>query len=119
MRTLEEIAERIELRKKKLEEGLRKIVKQLKELGAIKIVLFGSFASQNISPSTDLDILVVMPKTKSGKDWLREIYQKLERYVASDIIVFNLKEYEESKEENFLLREIEKRGRIIYEKELS
>jgi predicted nucleotidyltransferase len=116
MKSLKEIFQRIELRKKRLKQGLEKIINQLKEIGALKIIVFGSFVKDQIGPSSDLDILVIMPTIKSGRDWLREIYQRIERYVASDIIVFNLREYEDSKNENFLLKEIERRGKVLYEK---
>lgn len=118
MRTLEGISQRLELRREKLGRALSEIVRQLKEMGAIKVILFGSFASQKISFYSDLDIFVIMPDIKSGKEWLKEIYQRLERYVASDIIVFNLKEFEESKDKNFLLEEIERKGRVIYEERI-
>jgi predicted nucleotidyltransferase len=116
MKNLNEISQRIELRKKKLERGLAEIVKQIRKMGALKIVLFGSFVSGKITPSTDLDIFVVMPVTKKGKEWLDEIYGKIERYVACDIIVFNLTEYKQEKEKNLFLKEIEKKGKVIYEK---
>lgn len=118
MKSLKEISQRIDLRRKRLEEGLDKIVKQLKKTGALRIVLFGSFVSGTISPASDLDIFVIMPQMKSGKEWLKEIYQNLERYVASDIIVFNLKEYEAFRNKSSLLRAIERKGKVIYEKRI-
>lgn len=116
MKSLKSIYQRLEQRRERLEKGLKEIVRQLKGMGALKIILFGSLALNRVSLCSDLDILAIMPNIKSGKEWLREIYQKLERYVASDIIVFNLKEYKENRDKNLFLKEIEKRGKVIYEK---
>lgn len=118
MKSLGEIKKRVTLRKIKLEGAVDDIIKQLKQMGAIKIVLFGSFVSDRIGPGSDLDILVIMPNSKEGKDWLRQIYSGIERKVACDFFVFNEKQYRASKEQNFLLREIAQRGKVIYEKRI-
>jgi predicted nucleotidyltransferase len=118
MKSLKEIYQRIELRKRKLEQELDEIVEQLRDLGALKIVLFGSFVSGRITLFSDLDIFVVMPAIKSGKEWLRQIYQDLNRRVSCDILVFNEEEYKKAKDKSFLLRKIDEKGRIIYEKRI-
>lgn len=116
MTTLNGIIKRIELRRAKLKEGLEDVVQQLETMGAVKIVLFGSLISDKISPASDIDILAIMPASKSGKDWLTDVYTEIKRNVASDIFVFNTKEYEENKESNFFLKEIAQKGKVIYEK---
>lgn len=116
MRSLREVAKRIESRKAKLKEELESIVQQLKAMGVIKVALFGSFISGKISPRSDIDILAIMPDSKSGKDWLKAVYTQIKRKVSSDIFVFNIKEYEEEKESNFFLKEITRKGKVIYEK---
>ena len=69
--SLEEIKSRKRRRKKDLEKALEEIKKQLITMGAIKIILFGSLAKNNIRSWSDLDILCVMPATKTGKKWQR------------------------------------------------
>ncbi|MEN2983656.1 MAG: hypothetical protein ABDH25_01350 [Dictyoglomaceae bacterium] len=44
------------------------MLEELKKLGASKIILFGSLAHG------DVDLLVIMPNTKSGKEWSNLIY---------------------------------------------
>lgn len=116
MKTLSEIKKRIDLRKFKLKEAVNDIIRQLKEIGAMKIVIFGSFISDRIHPGSDLDILVIMPNSKKGKDWLKQVYSDIERKVTCDFFVFNEDEYENSKKNNFLLKEIALKGRVVYEK---
>jgi predicted nucleotidyltransferase len=119
MKTLWEIEKRVENRKKALSSALPCIVDQLRQMGAIKIILFGSFLSDRIGPSSDLDIFLIMPDGKSGKEWLGEVYSRIDRKVACDFFVFNESEFERDKEISSLIREVLKKGRIVYEKNVS
>lgn len=44
------------------------ILEELKKLGALKIILFGSLIHGDVDVNSDLDLLVIMPNTKSGKE---------------------------------------------------
>ena len=55
-------------RREMLEARLDPIVEQLKSLGAVKIVLFGSLARQEVDVDSDLDLLVIMPPIRAGKN---------------------------------------------------
>ena len=59
MKTLYEMAQEREARLKDLERNLQRVVLQLKDLGARKIVLFGSLARGAISAHSDLDLLAM------------------------------------------------------------
>jgi hypothetical protein len=85
-------------------------------MGCLKIILFGPLATGEVDVNTDLDLLAIMPETKGGKDWSKLIYDKVERDVVSDIIVFNKKELEEELPTNSFLREIVESGKVVYEK---
>lgn len=115
MSKIDEIIRRKEERKRKLLSSLELMVDQLKSMGALKIVLFGSLMREDVDVNSDLDLFVLMPSTKSGKEWMDLIYDKVERKVASDIIVYNEKEFQEAFPWNSLLRNISK-GRVVYEK---
>jgi uncharacterized protein len=84
-----------------------------------KIILFGSYAYGNPTPDSDVDLLVIM-KTKA---------KEIDRYVAVsnllyprqfpvDILVKTPKEIkaEAEKKGNFFLREILKKGKVLYER---
>lgn len=118
MKTLSEIKKRTALRKIKLQEALSVIIQQLKQMGAIKIVLFGSLVSDKVSLGSDLDILVIMPKSQPGKYWLKKIYTEIARKVACDFFVFNEDEYKAEKAKNFFLKGINKKGKVVYEKRI-
>lgn len=92
------------------------IVSQLRNIGASKIILFGSLAKGDVDVNSDLDLLVIMPTTKTGKGWMNLIYENVERKIASDIIVYNREEFEEKLPTSSFLRNIVKSGRVVYEK---
>ena len=114
--TLRDIRERKAIRKKKLEASLQTIVKQLKQMGALKIVLFGSFAEGDVHSWSDLDIICIMPSTHSGKEWMRRIYDEVDRDVDCDILAYTSEEFEKTLPISRFLRYAIKTGRIIYER---
>lgn len=103
-------------RKKLLEKNLKKILNDLKKLGAIKVYLFGSFLSGDIDINSDLDLFIIMPENKSGNEWSSIIYEQIEKSVAVDFIVFNEKEFDSEKDFNPLIINILKNGKLIYSK---
>src|SRR3972149_69122 len=91
--TLEKLQSQRATRIKQLKYALEDIVRQLKNMGALKIIVFGSYVSGIIRRWSDLDILIVMPSTKSGKEWFKEIYDKVAMDVSADILPFTEKEF--------------------------
>lgn len=89
MSKIEEILQKIAKRRTKLLQSLDSILDSLKEMGAQKIILFGSFARGDVDVNSDLDLFVLMPSSKTGKEWTDIIYNTLEKKVASHIVVFN------------------------------
>jgi predicted nucleotidyltransferase len=95
------------------------IERLVSELKPEKIILFGSYAYGNPTPDSDVDLLVIM-KTKA---------KEIDRYVAVsnllyprqfpvDILVKTPKEMEAEarKKGNYFMREILKKGKVLYER---
>ena len=95
---------------------LNSLIVQLKDIGAIKIYLFESYVRDEIDVNSDLDIFVIMPSNKNGKEWLNFIYSTIKRDVSSDIIVFNDNEFKNQLSSNSFLKNIIDSGRLVYEK---
>ena len=115
--TLKQLQARRAVRKKELEYGLKKITRTLKDMGALKIVLFGSYASGTIRAWSDLDVLAIMPSTKGGKEWFKEIYDTVDMVVSADILPFTEQELKAKMETSSFIRHAVRTGRVIYEKE--
>jgi predicted nucleotidyltransferase len=118
MSKLKEILQRKTEREEKLKSSMESITRQLIQLGALKIILFGSLAEGNVDVYSDLDLLVVMPSTKSGGEWMKFVYENVERGIDSDIIVYNQEELREKLPASSFLRHVLQSGRVIYEKAL-
>ena len=119
MRKLADIRSEKARRHKKLMNSVELIRSRLIELGAEKIVLFGSLARNEIDVASDLDLLVVMPPGRSGKEWMGLIYEQVDRRLASDIIAYNRDEWEQELPVSRFLKNALASGRIIYEKNSS
>jgi len=88
----------------------------LDALGALKVYIFGSYVRDEIDVNSDLDLLVIMPSTKTGKEWTSYIYNNVKRDISSDIIVFNDNEFKNQLPTNSFLKNIINSGRLVYEK---
>ena len=118
MSKLEEILQRKREMEEKLKFSLASVTRQLRDLGALKVILFGSLAEEDVDVFSDLDLLVIMPPEKSGKEWTRSVYENIDLGIASDIIIYNHKELEENLATSSFLRGILDSGRTVYEKTL-
>jgi predicted nucleotidyltransferase len=123
MKTLEGILERKAQRRKALEQGLAPIVAQLRDLGARKVVLFGSLAQGDTGAWSDLDLLAVMPSARSSREWIREVeynlpvYAEVERTVACDFLVYTGEDLQAMLPTSHFLRHALKEGKVVYETE--
>lgn len=118
MSRLEEIRQAKERRKEKLDAALARITEKLMDLGALKVILFGSLAEGEVDVDSDLDLLVIMPATRTGKEWTRLVYDRVDRLVAADILVYNEQEFLEELPVSSFLREVLSSGRVVGEKTL-
>ena len=116
MPTVKEILKRKKEREVLLEVSLKDILRQICELGALKVYHFGSSARGEVDTHSDLDLLIVMPATKSGKEWMKLLYGTVEKKVASDMLVYNQKEFERDLSSSRFLQNVIKGGKVVYEK---
>ncbi len=101
-------------RKKNLKGELLRIKKALIKSGAIKIILFGSYARGHVSRTTDIDLLVVKDTKKPFSERLSEVYDKIIPTVAADILVYTPDELDNMSEWNSFIKKILKEGKVIY-----
>ncbi|RJP30255.1 MAG: nucleotidyltransferase domain-containing protein [Actinobacteria bacterium] len=114
---LEKIERKKTERKELLQSSLERLLPQLESMGAVKVVVFGSLADGTIHSRSDLDILVIMPQERSGREWSHLIYSKIDRAIASDILVFNTVELAEEVKANVFLQHVLEGGRSVFEKD--
>lgn len=114
--TLQELRQRKEKRKKELDRNLERIKKQLIDMGALKIILFGSYAQGQVRSSSDIDILAIMPSDRSGREWMGKIYEEVDREVDCDILAYTKKELEDKIPVSRFLRYAIDTGKVVYER---
>lgn len=114
---IEHLLRGVQQRREKLDLALTRVTEQLVSLGAVRIVLFGSLAHNQTHEYSDLDLLVVMPSIRTGKEWADLLYEQVDRQVAADLVVYSAEEYAEMLPRSAFLQGIESSGRVIHDAE--
>jgi predicted nucleotidyltransferase len=102
------------------------LLKVLKQLDPYRIILFGSYAKGTADENSDIDMLVILDNNHVSKNYEERLQKKLSinklvrniNYkIALDILVYSKEEYNIIKNYgNYFINEIEKTGKILYEK---
>src|SRR6185295_18252900 len=83
-----------------------------------KIILFGSRATGTHREDSDYDICVLKKNIKKRRKLAQRIYMKLDILASVDVIVNTPARFSEIKESPFFIyRDIDKHGKVLYEKE--
>ena len=81
-----------------------------------RIILFGSSAAGAATEDSDVDLLVIMPTEGSGLRKAAEIMNKISPRIPVDLIVRDPEDVRRRLEPNdFFLREVFEKGRVLYE----
>ena len=81
-----------------------------------KIILFGSYAYGNPTEDSDIDLLVILPHEGSGTEQAAGIRLQLSTKFPMDLIVRSAEQVEERIGMNdFFIREVMEKGRVLYE----
>ena len=81
-----------------------------------KIILFGSHAYGKPNADSDVDLLVIMPFEGRNSQKAIEIRRKIKTSVPLDLLVRTTEQVKERiAMEDFFMREITEKGKILYE----
>ncbi len=92
------------------------IISNLAEFNPEKIILFGSYARNEVDEESDIDIIVVYQTEKKFMDRLEELYMKWSIPKAVDILAYTPDEFMDMMRDNFFLNQAVKEGIVIYER---
>ncbi|MCL5429364.1 MAG: nucleotidyltransferase domain-containing protein [Chloroflexi bacterium] len=90
------------------------IIEQLKTLEPEKIILFGSQAGGEAGLESDIDIAIITETDKPFHERLIEARRLIRSTVPLDLFIFTNKEIEESQVHNPFIRDIVRRGKVVY-----
>lgn len=88
-------------------------VEQLKALGAVQVILFGSLASGRISLFSDIDLLVLFDRQQPARDLTRWVYQNIQTGEAVDILAYDRQTFRRVRQHPFF-RHILREGKVLY-----
>ena len=102
------------------------LIETLKQSDPYRIILFGSYAEGTATEDSDIDLVVILDNDDVAKTYEERLNKKLyinklvrniNYKVALDILVYSKQEYKIVKDYgNYFIDEIERTGKIIYEK---
>ncbi len=82
---------------------------------ALRIIIFGSFADNNVSEWSDLDIVIVRDTHLRFLDRSAELISTLQPRVGVDFLVYTPDEWERLTKDNLFIRnEIAEKGKELY-----
>lgn len=96
-----------------LREEVQRLIAELKDMGAEKIILFGSLARGAVNIFSDLDLIVVMNSQEDFVQRHAHIYQALCPKVDADILVYTPEEFARMQDRPFI-RQALKEGIVVY-----
>jgi len=95
-----------------LKTELERIVRELREMGAQRVILFGSRARGSSGVWSDADLMVVMPSTEAFVERIVSIYRRLRPQAEIDILVYTPEEFAVG---NPVIRQAAKEGKVLYD----
>ena len=109
-----------------LNKVLDSLVFSLKSSDPYRIVLFGSYAKGNPNENSDIDLMVILDNNHVSKTYeerlnkkisIRNLLLEINRKIPLDLLVYSKEELKLVKNRgNYFIDEIERTGKIIYEK---
>jgi predicted nucleotidyltransferase len=97
-----------------LERELERIVQVLRQVGAQRIILFGSAARKDVAVWSDLDLIVVLHSDLPFIKRLGVLYERIEPRVGLDLLAYTPQEFDAIRERPFIQQALQE-GRILYE----
>lgn len=102
---------------KTIEEKLESVIAGLKLYDADKAILFGSCARGDADVYSDIDLIVIKETDRRFLDRLADVIEAIQPSFGIDVLVYTPEEFERMlAEENPLLTEAMKHGKVIYER---
>jgi predicted nucleotidyltransferase len=106
-----------QVNRESLESQLSDIRRRLADMGVQKAILFGSLARGDVTPFSDLDLIIVQDTDARFLDRLEPFYAGLDLRVDADILVYTPEELAELQTWNPFIQQAMREGEVIYEAE--
>ena len=100
---------------KELKQELSRVISELIKLGALKIIQFGSSVREELSLTSDIDLIVIIETKQNYIERSAGIYKEV-KPKDIDLLVYTPIEFKRMTGENLFIQHILKEGKVIYER---
>lgn len=93
-----------------------RIVARLIQMGATRVILFGSRARGSHRPDSDYDVIVVLPGDESQRYGARlaGLYERVAPTIAIDMLLYTPSEFERLVRERAFVRRAVAEGKVLH-----
>ncbi len=113
-----QVRQRLNNRRKIHVEALKaeahRLAKAAADIGARRVILFGSLVKGNAGLSSDLDLLIVLDSPLGFLERTAAVYQQLQPRVGTDMLVYTTEEMKRMSA-NSLVKHALVEGQVLYE----
>lgn len=88
-------------RRAQLRAEARRLTEQLVQLGAVKVILFGSVVHGRVSLFSDVDLLALFEDERSPRDLSRWAYQHIDAGESVDLFAYGVRAFERARQRPF------------------
>ncbi len=99
---------------REFKQELNRVISELINLGAIKIIEFGSSVREELSLTSDIDLIVIIKTDQNFVERSAAIYKKVKPKDV-DLLIYTPIEFKRMKKENLFIQHVLKEGKVIYE----
>lgn len=100
---------------KELKQELSRVISELIKLGTLNIIQFGSSVRDELSLTSDIDLIVIIESKLDFVERSAEIYKKL-KPKEIDLLIYTPIEFKRMAGENLFIQHVLKEGKVIYER---
>ncbi len=93
----------------------RRLADQLRALGAVRVVLFGSLARGNVSLFSDIDLLALFDDPRSPRELTRWVYSVIDSSESVDILAYSSEDFDRLRQRPFWKHALQ-HSQVLYER---
>lgn len=113
-----QVRQRLATRRKIHLEALRaeahRLAKAAADIGARRVILFGSLVKGNAGLASDLDLLIVLDSPLGFLERTALVYRQLQPQVGTDMLIYTTEEMKKMSDNSLIKRALSE-GQVLYE----
>ncbi|ABU57398.1 MULTISPECIES: nucleotidyltransferase domain-containing protein [Roseiflexus] len=92
-----------------------RLADQLRALGAVRVILFGSLARGGVSLFSDIDLLALFENSRSPRELTRWVYSVIDSSESIDILAYSIDDFERIRQRPFWKHALQ-HAQVLYER---